>query len=224
MKPPRRGANTILALILGILVYSRFARADIIVAASGPGTGSTFVAGISLGFTTSTAFQDVAISELFSNGGFPSATGTAYLTTSIGPGTTIADEIAQAGISVGCEFCVQEVVLFSGLDLAAGTYWLTFGDDGAQDNGLGLPLLSPAVAETGAGVSFLAFDSLSGGTGPYPPGGSLIADLTSNGLLPAFSVTTVPEPSMLGVMGAGIAILALVGLACGSGSKLPLMK
>ncbi len=213
MKPCSRSAGTVLSVVLGAIACSSFASAGIIIEASGPFQGYSGVEGLSVGFTTSTALQGVTISALLENGNFPfddTAIGTAYLTTSLGTGTTIADEIAQANISLGCSVCEQ--VLFSGLDLAPGTYWLTFGSPTPPVSYLNIGALFPAVAEASAGTSFLGFYSVTDGSGPFPPGSPILADLTLDGGLPEFSVSAVPEPSELGLTGAGIVLLGIVAL------------
>jgi hypothetical protein len=212
MKLSFRTTNSILSLVLGLFSQSGFAKADTILTISGPIIGGAAASGESVGFTTSTPFPDVTISALLSNGGFPMGIGAAYLTTSVGSGTTIADEIAQVDINLGCSLCAQDVVLFSGLDLPAGTYWLTFGGPEAPTSGLSIGFSSPAVVQAIAGVSFLGDYVVSDGTGPFPPGSSTVTNYTANDAFPDFSVSTVPEPSGLGFTLAGLVILGTWGL------------
>jgi hypothetical protein len=71
-----------------------------------------------------------------------------YLTNQIGPGTTVANQIASASVSPAT---VDETdTLFTGLSLGAGTYYLVLGAPGQFAEWYGTS--SPTVT-TGAGVS-----------------------------------------------------------------------
>jgi hypothetical protein len=84
------------------------------------------------------------------NGFGSSGSGIAYLTTSIGPGTTSADE-AAAPDNFTFPSAQQNVQLFSGLDLGPGTYYLTIYGTG----GWGLaqnPSTTIVTEDTGAAL------------------------------------------------------------------------
>jgi hypothetical protein len=122
-------------LFAGVLAVglTDLARADIIASISGPdfpATNLPSVSGIGAGratqWQTRLAFEDVTVTADLS--GLPSGTGTAtaFLTTKVGPGTTVADEIARATVSLPDFFASSHTVtLFSGLDLAPANYYLS---------------------------------------------------------------------------------------------------
>jgi hypothetical protein len=117
-------------------------------------------------------------------------TATAWLTTAIGAGTTVADQIATAPITSS--------TIFSGLTLDAGTYYLVLMLEGSV--GLGFDL-NPTVA-TGAGVSIGS--SYDGPFLTFPPFGPS-ADFTAVEGQVLYSVSgtdaSVPEPATLLLLG-----------------------
>ena len=91
-------------------------------------------------------YSDVSVfADLIGFGG--SGAGIAYLTTSLGPGTTPADQVAVENFTFPTS--QQNFQLFSGLDLGPGTYYLTmYGTGGwglAQD-----PSTNTVTEDTGA--------------------------------------------------------------------------
>jgi hypothetical protein len=119
--------------------------------------------GNAISFTTTSVFTDVTISALlYSSSGDP-GTGSApvYLTDSIGDGTTTANEIAKATLTdLPALFSTSTPeVVFTGLTLPAGTYYVIEASDtgsavGAdwgepespvETTGPALPSPSPAV-------------------------------------------------------------------------------
>jgi hypothetical protein len=127
-------------LFLCILVMVPFAEASTIVAISGGGTGGTAIMGqyqppssgggqfVVTRWSQMRTYTNVSITVplyLFGSAatGNPGTYhGTAYLTTSIGPGTTTA--VASTSF-VGSNTAPQTVQLFSGLTLGPGNYFLT---------------------------------------------------------------------------------------------------
>jgi hypothetical protein len=109
------------------------ARADIIAAISGPDIPSTNLpsvsaigAGRATQWQSSLAFEDVMVTADLSSLIGMTGTATAFLTTKVGPGTTAADEIAHATVTLPDFFAASHTVtLFSGLDLAPADYYLS---------------------------------------------------------------------------------------------------
>jgi hypothetical protein len=109
------------------------ARADIIASISGadfPVTNLPSVSGIGAGRATqwqsTLAFEDVTVTADLSSLIGMTGTATAFLTTKVGPGTTAADEIAHATVSLPDFFASSHTVtLFTGLDLAPADYYLS---------------------------------------------------------------------------------------------------
>jgi len=196
-------------LCYGVLLATtaQLARPNVIVTVDGSFNGSTGVAGIAAGWSTPVPLQDVRITALLTNGLAPPASGTAFLTTSIGPGTTLAQLVAQTAVTVSCSVCLQEVTLFTGLNLPAGTYWISFTKP--SDSFLSWALSNPAVISTSAGAQYLGFAYLNGGYDPFPAGNSFLIppdpDIWTLGY--DFSVTTVPEPASLYLFIAGFAAI-----------------
>jgi hypothetical protein len=122
-------------LFAGVLCLglTDLARADIIASISGPdfpATNLPSVSGIGAGRATqwqsSLAFEDVTVTADLSSLPGMTGTATAFLTTKVGPGTTAADEIAHATVSLSDFFAPSHTVtLFTGLDLAPADYYLS---------------------------------------------------------------------------------------------------
>lgn len=162
-----------------------------------------------ISFTTTSTFANVSIEAKLSSGNFgPDGAGTVYLMTSVGPGTTIADEIARisltnvpyATLSTGFS------LLFSGLTLAPDTYYVVAAAD-AGAGGLGWIEAEPGFTEFAAPGVTIGLDSAGGGPlAPYSPASELPIS-AAFGLM--FRVTAdagngIPEP-------ASVALLARIG-------------
>lgn len=157
-------------------------------------------AGWSLGNT----FDNVTITAEIDPGTGSGLSGTAYLMTQIGPGTTVADQLGTATFTAsGAAFTAQLNTLFTGLTLGPGNYYLVL----SSPDGLGWEAADPgASVVTAPGVSLLSLDS----TFPNPPAGYAPAgDFSSPlGNNPEFTVTgslvsPVPEPG-------GVALLCTI--------------
>src|SRR5204863_8662304 len=74
-------------------------------------------------------------------------TGTAFLTTRVGPGATIADEVARYNYTVTSPLFPHELkTLFSGLTLGAGTYYLIISGSGSG-GWIGTDKIFPVMAQ-----------------------------------------------------------------------------
>ena len=130
----------------------------------------------------------------------PPEPGLAFLTTQIGPGTTTANQVASAPFTFPAQS--SEVILFTGLTLAPGTYYLTLADNG-NSFGDWFETNNPTLT-TAAGVTLnpdlLAFPV----DATYPPASNFL--LGGTNLLFGVTGTAVPEPSTLATLliGAGI--------------------
>jgi hypothetical protein len=154
------------------------------------------------------------------NGVSSIATGTAYLTTRMGSGTTAADQVALRSFNApGAPS--SWISLFSGLTLPANSYYLMiFADPGSV---IAWDATSPDTATTtlGAGVtltpSFLYHGSvISGAYAPYPPATDGFG-FQDNLLI---NVTSIPEPSTLAFMAGALAALVLWRLSnCPTGQR-----
>jgi hypothetical protein len=165
-------------------------------------------------WTQTGAFTDVSVSADL-DGNFPydqAFSGEAYLTTMIGAGTTVADQIAAAPFSVAAG-ASGPVLLFSGLNLGPDTYYLVVEDtsgDGGWD-------IVPGPSVTAPGVTTISNHCQLYGTG-YPP--SYSSDNICGGNLIGFQVVSVsetsavPEPATPGVVLIGSLGLLLLRRRC----------
>jgi hypothetical protein len=166
-----------------------------------------FLAGIS--WIASDAFSNVNIS--INLNADPGATAMAYLTTSIGPGTTINDEIASG--SFGFPSTSSLVSVLSGLYLQAGTYYLIIEGTASGNNGDGIWQGTPAPTLSSnptviANREYFYENSISG----YPPAADQFSYSTA--LVPNFEFTItgtpIPEPSTLSLIFLGSGVLIYV--------------
>jgi hypothetical protein len=181
------------------------ALASTVVSVSGPDSNGV---GISVGsqagavsFTTGQSYSDVHIFALVD---FGPATGQSFLTTSLGPGTTAADQLASGTFSVlqGPKSTMTDVLNISPLN--PGTYFLSlFGQANAGTYGFEYTSSPTTVADTGASVgsSVISIDA----SASYPPASSF--SLTPRGTY-IFEVTSdAPEPASIALFGLGSAAL-----------------
>ncbi|HET8774384.1 MAG TPA: hypothetical protein VFP80_11350 [Thermoanaerobaculia bacterium] len=110
--------------LLALLILAMPLSGETIIMAGGPGEGGTGIETLSQGWSMHQPFRNVTISAHLSNGG-GSARGIAYLMRAIGPGTTCASEVASVKFDLPLGYQGM-YTLFTGLDLAAGDYWLVF--------------------------------------------------------------------------------------------------
>jgi hypothetical protein len=162
-------------------------------------------------WTQLSSHSQVSISALV-DGGDGTTTGTFYLMTQVGPGTTTASELAHASFSVtGSTFAPQLVTLFSGLTLGPGTYYLVgagSGPGGWVDNTLNqTPVTAPDVSMAINNFRAQVYD-------PYPPANSFMSYYP--GIFPynlEYIVSEVPEPSALTLLGISL-LIPLVSRSC----------
>ena len=134
----------------------------------------------------------------------------AYLTTSLGTGTTVADEVASVNNLVMPD-TPTDLVLFSGLTLGPGTYFLTLVEKGPITPYVWFRTTGAPTVTTDIGVT-RGFEYTSPSNLPaYPPGDGPFVYPPIN---LEFAVTgvqqVVPEPSSL--VGAGVLIVCMVFL------------
>jgi hypothetical protein len=161
-------------------------------------------------WTETGSYSNVDITvKLLIDTGFPLRNVTAYLTDSIGPGTTTADEIVPSftfpGVAGSFPFQPTYTV-FQGLTLSAGTYYLTlFSDAPTFNTPVAWSVASHSTSiETGPGVTRNSdLSSFGNAQNTFAPA-STFSPLSFDSEDPLeFSVTgtpsstTVPEPSSL---------------------------
>ncbi len=121
-------------LFAGVLALglTNIAHAVPIAVISGPDNPFGTLPGLGIGSGRATqwqsalAFTDVTVTADLSSFIGGSGTVTAFLTTKVGPGTTTADEVAHATVTLPDFFAASHTVtLFTGLDLAPADYYLS---------------------------------------------------------------------------------------------------
>ncbi len=162
-------------------------------------------------WTQTSTFTGVSINADLESSAGGTAMGTAYLTDSLGPGTTkAANEIASTPISVTSS-SFTSVNLFSGLTLAPNTYYLVIqmDEDSLHHDVLDWGFSSAAITVVGPGVTSNPDQSDNTTGASYPPANSfavkaqgLIYSVTSN--------TSVPEPGALGLVFASLCCAGLL--------------
>ncbi len=209
--------------VFGVILFSATLHATTIISVTGPeavGGAIGLISGfgyVETSWSQTATYSNVSMSVLFAQLG-NIMTGTAYLTTAIGPGTTPADQIAAGNFTVPDNPSVWQTVL-TVPTLGPGTYYLvivpTGRPAGAGATGVGnwWTTLSPTIASD-SGVTFLGGSSVYGGIAPYGPASDFPPFWIDT---PQFTVTTgVPEPAT------GLLLLlsaALGGLLFGSKSR-----
>jgi hypothetical protein len=212
------------ALLVGALVaFSSYAYGDTIVSVSDsaiPADRADFFLGgqfrnvVATSWTLTANFSNVTIDASLVSNDDTFRDGTAYLMNAIGPGTTAASEFVAPAIftaPVGNQFGpVPLTVLFSGLDLGPGTYFLVLSAP-FQDKTFGSPLrwqipTDPVITTAASatdGTPFLA-NTFYTTVNPFPPASSfLIAEQ------PMFDVITTPEPKSSVLVLISVAMLML---------------
>lgn len=149
------------------------------------------------GWSQTSTFDNVTISAEIDPASGSGLSGTAYLMTQIGAGTTTAEQIGTATFTAsGSPFTPQLNTLFTGLSLGPGNYFLVL----SSPDGLGWAQTEPGVTPvTAPGVSLLSLDStFPNAPAAYPPAGDFSGALVND---PEFTVTassSVPESSGVG--------------------------
>ena len=155
-------------------------------------------------FTFTDAFDNVTVEASLTATDNSTLTGTAFLTTAIGPGTTVADVVATAPFtfaSVAAFTEVSYVTLFSGLDLPADDYFLIVAGDGT---GGGITL-NPAATYTTDPDATVSTSQFAAGTNldtTFIPASNFGNSGLGNRFIRLTSVP-VPEPTSLGLLGMG---------------------
>ena len=205
--------------ILAVFLLGQAAFGSTIVFNLAGGTSGSEGGLLAVSWTQIGAYTDVSIgANLAAANGLPGtdATGTAFLMKQIGSGTTAAEEIASAPISVfGNPGTNAMTSLFSSLSLDAGTYDLVIDPsdvnsiDSLDWDGAGTP-----TQTLGSGVSNVMSFMGASTTASFAPANTFASDNLSHifevqGTPGTQTPTATPEPSTTILIGCGLAVLAI---------------
>jgi hypothetical protein len=215
------------ALLAGALVtFSSYASGTTIVsvtdAAMPVNRSSLFLGGefsnvVATSWTQALSFSDVTIEASLVSIESTFRSGTAYLLDAIGPGTTPASEVVPpenftAPIANTNAGQVPLTVLFSGLTLGPGTYYLVLSAPSETVTGVtGSPLtwqvptdpVTTTAPSASIGSAFEA-NTVNSTVSPFPPASSF---LTTEA--PIFEVIAIPEPKTSALVLMSIAAMIL---------------
>ncbi len=185
-------AGAMKVLLIGLACFGATAYADTAVSVAGADAGGTAIAGLGAGFNLSQAYANANISAHLVNGGGPGyvSQGTAYLMSSIGPGTTTTQQVNSVDFSLPPEYD-GVFTLFSGLSLPAGAYWIVFSTPQSPFSYANWIISYPATVNTAGGAGYLGVVDAPGGLAAYPPA-SAFTDLGIPGYDYQFAVTGNP--------------------------------
>ncbi len=173
----------------------------------GQGSGDSVLDSWTQSFTLTNATITAFLEGNMNGGAMPSNTLDAYLMTQVGSGTTVADQVAAAVLSI--PDTEQTDTLFTGLNLGPGTYYLVLSDSSVTD---GWAYVASSNAQTAPGVTFNGLED--GGISGYVPSNSFQPYLSEGGSLSVsgtvIAATPVPEPSAMWIVGFAITALGVI--------------
>lgn len=206
----------LLALAIALLVTAS-ARADVIVSTLGGegGLGACISTGLLGGdcpaiatasWSQSSTYTGVSISASLFDAFSVAGTINAFLTDSIGAGTTVANEIASANVAYPVDIFGQ-LTLFSGLTLGPGTYYLTLHTSETADwlYGYAGVMVAPGVSHLGDSKATCCAGYIPSSNPTFP-----LSQMLSYAVTGTPAPAEVPEPGTAGLLGAGVVLLGLL--------------
>jgi len=171
--------KTKFALVLFALAVSTLSNAATILSVNGPGEPAGCVAiwagqGYRVGWTQADTYDAVSVSATLTSWGIAGQTGRAYLTTQIGAGTTVANEIASTNLTFPLN--PASLVLFQGLHLPPGSYYLSIIGDSPSLSSCWNGFIATNVVTALDVISLGCFGAAGGIVSPYFPSSPVFAD------------------------------------------------
>jgi hypothetical protein len=210
-------SSSILRSALGVILAVPAIAGTIV--STDTGSGGGWAAGdvaAAAGWSQTSMYSNVTITAEVDPGSSAGDIGTAFLMTKIGPGTTVADQIATTNFTAtGTAGTYMLDTLFTGLTLGPGSYYLVLESANYSTNGgMGWELDS-GTPVTGSGVTLLFANA---NTFPATTPGSYVPAMNFSGSIGGtwdFSVTSEagsasPEPGSFFMLATGAAALFLV--------------
>lgn len=190
-----------LALVTLLLpIFIQISRGDTVVSSAGNFDGWIVLysgEAFAVSWTQSTELTNVSISAELSGLGSATETGRAFLTTALGLGTTMADQVAfQAFTFPSTE---SSITLFSGLDLPAGTYYLSVVGDSPSYGSGWISSTAPTI-QTGPGDAFANNYGFRSPTTPFLPSSDVWVDSPHSPNYAVTGTSAVPEPAASGLL------------------------
>jgi len=181
----------------------------------------------SVGWTQTGTYTNVSISADVNITGSPgdppikpTDTGLSYLTTQVGTGTTVANQIASGNFFGPSNWASNPtpnwITLFTGLTLGPGTYYLTLDTTGygggwrVDNSNTDLPTLGSGVTPAGSSRGYCD-GSIAYPCGGYAPAGTLYTDPLSPYVLRVdVEGTQTPIPAALPLFAGGLGVIGLL--------------
>jgi len=150
-----------LSILIGLLVWSVAAQAANVFDVTGPAPFGFFSQEVSvIGWSQATTYTNVSITaplrDISTGGPIGGVEGVVYLVNQIGPGTTAANNVAPPVSVSSLSATYSPVLLFSGLTLAPGNYYVVFASTNTAPLSMTPAASNLEVVTPGVGESLLS--------------------------------------------------------------------